>query len=207
MFGQFRDFFPTRRHPPAPSPAQADVTGGQGAEPVENAEHANGAHFAAGSAPRSATSRAGAGAGSSALGGTPASASASTGAAGAGAARTPAQQTGDKGEDAAAQFLAAKGHQVLERNWRAGRDEIDLITRDGAALVFVEVRTRAQNALVGGFHSINARKKAALRRVCGAYLKTCRPRPQTYRLDVVQIQMGKGGQMTIHHYAGIALFN
>lgn len=112
-----------------------------------------------------------------------------------------------KGEEAAAAFLTEKGHRVLERNWRAGRDEIDLITRDGAALVFVEVRTRADGALVGGYHSIDARKKAALRRVCGAYLKGCHPRPLTYRLDVVQISMGKGGQMQIHHYAGIALFN
>lgn len=122
-------------------------------------------------------------------------------------AQTPAQRTGSAGEAAAAEYLTGKGHRVLERNWRAGRDEIDLITLDGQALVFVEVRTRAQTALVGGFHSIDARKKAALRRVCGAYLQTRNPRPRTYRLDVVQISMGKGGQMTINHYAGIALFN
>lgn len=122
-------------------------------------------------------------------------------------AQTAAQRTGSAGEAAAAEYLTGKGHRVLERNWRAGRDEIDLITMDGQALVFVEVRTRAQTALVGGFHSIDARKKAALRRVCGAYLQSRNPRPRTYRLDVVQISMGKGGQMTINHYAGIALFN
>lgn len=120
---------------------------------------------------------------------------------------TPAQRTGALGEAAAAEHLVAEGHRVVERNWRAGRDEIDLITTDGNCLVFVEVRTRAESALVGGYHSISARKKAALRRVCAAYLKTCHPRPRTYRLDVVQITLGKGGQKVIHHYAGLALFN
>lgn len=120
---------------------------------------------------------------------------------------TPAMRSGMAAEAAAARFLEEKGHRVLERNWRAGRDEIDLITQDGVCLVFVEVRARAASALVGGFHSIDKRKKAALRRVCSAYLNVQKPRPQTYRLDVVQIALGNGGQMTIHHYAGVALFN
>lgn len=114
---------------------------------------------------------------------------------------------GRAGEDAAADFLMKAGHRILERNWRAGRDEIDLITVDGPCLVFVEVRARAQGALVGGYHSIDKRKRAALRRVCFAYLDGCRPRPRTYRFDVVQIALGKGGQMEIHHYAGVSLFN
>lgn len=121
--------------------------------------------------------------------------------------RTPAQVRGDAAEAAAAQFLIERGHRVVERNWRAGRDEIDLITIDGPCLVFVEVRARAAGALVGGYHSIDRRKKAALRRVCSAYLQAAKPRPQTYRLDAVQIALGKGGQMEIHHYAGLALFN
>ena len=49
---------------------------------------------------------------------------------------------GRKGEDAACVWLASKGHTVLERNWRGGRCEIDIITADTAGLHFVEVKSR-----------------------------------------------------------------
>lgn len=51
-------------------------------------------------------------------------------------------QTGREGEDLACEFLAEKGHTILERNWRYGHLEIDIISCDKQGLHFVEVKTR-----------------------------------------------------------------
>ena len=49
---------------------------------------------------------------------------------------------GRTGEEIAARFLAGKGHDVLERNWRAGHLEIDVITEAEDGIHFVEVKSR-----------------------------------------------------------------
>ncbi|MDR1414846.1 MAG: YraN family protein [Odoribacteraceae bacterium] len=51
---------------------------------------------------------------------------------------------GRLGEDRAAVFLAESGCTILERNWRAGRAEVDFIVLDGEEIVVVEVKTRAR---------------------------------------------------------------
>jgi putative endonuclease len=56
------------------------------------------------------------------------------------------QSFGKKGEVMAADFLLAKHYQVLERNFRFKKSEIDLICRLGDLLVFVEVKTRSNRA-------------------------------------------------------------
>lgn len=51
--------------------------------------------------------------------------------------------TGRWGEDAAADYLAANGYAIAERNWRSGHYEIDIIAYKGDRIVFVEVKTRS----------------------------------------------------------------
>ena len=51
-------------------------------------------------------------------------------------------ETGRRGEDAACRYLAARGHVILERNWRSGHWEIDIITLAQDGLHIVEVKTR-----------------------------------------------------------------
>ncbi|MFT6204136.1 MAG: putative endonuclease, partial [Spirosomataceae bacterium] len=55
---------------------------------------------------------------------------------------TDKQDQGQIGEDMATAFLQNKGFKVLERNFRAGQSEIDIIGMDKECLVFVEVRLR-----------------------------------------------------------------
>lgn len=113
---------------------------------------------------------------------------------------------GQFGEREAARFLKKKGAKILLRNWRSGKDEIDLIVQMGVVLVFVEVRTRDEKALVGGYHSVTARKKKALRRVCDAYLRRSRPRPPHFRFDIVEVRLGMDNEFSIHHYENVPLF-
>ncbi|NCA87208.1 MAG: YraN family protein [Clostridia bacterium] len=51
-------------------------------------------------------------------------------------------ETGEQGEELAAQYLANAGYKILERNWHFGKNEIDLIAQDGEFIVFAEVKTR-----------------------------------------------------------------
>jgi putative endonuclease len=53
-------------------------------------------------------------------------------------------QTGNAGEAAAAEYLAGKGYEIVERNYRYSRAEVDLIVRKDNWLVFVEVKTRSR---------------------------------------------------------------
>lgn len=75
--------------------------------------------------------------------------------------RTP---TGDRGQQVAAAWLEReRGFTIVARNWRSPhdrRDESDLVARDGDALVFVEVKTRAAGALVPGYYAVDERKSA-----------------------------------------------
>ena len=53
------------------------------------------------------------------------------------------KNTGNKGEDLAAEFLVGKGWQILNRNFRFGYCEIDIIARKENWILFVEVKTRS----------------------------------------------------------------
>jgi len=53
---------------------------------------------------------------------------------------------GRRGEDIACKFLIDRGHTVVDRNWRSGHLEIDIVTVDPAGLHFVEVKSRVAPA-------------------------------------------------------------
>ena len=52
-------------------------------------------------------------------------------------------EIGKNGEDLAVEYLVNKGYKILERNWRSGHKEIDIIAMDGDTLVVVEVKCRS----------------------------------------------------------------
>ena len=55
------------------------------------------------------------------------------------------RQRGALGEAFACARLLEDGYRILERNWRSGKSEIDLITQKGNVIAFIEVKTRAQD--------------------------------------------------------------
>jgi putative endonuclease len=68
--------------------------------------------------------------------------------------------TGNKGEEIAANFLAAKGYEVVNRNYRYKHAEIDLIVKKSDLLIFVEVKTRSSTSF-GEPETFVSAKKAA----------------------------------------------
>jgi putative endonuclease len=122
-------------------------------------------------------------------------------------ARGAAADIGARGERAAAEHLRhEKGFAIVQRNWRHGRDEIDLVCRDGEILVFVEVKTRAAHALVGGRAAVNRRKKRALARACRAYLAQLEVKPRTFRFDIAEVEHRDGSVTAVRHFANVPLF-
>lgn len=69
---------------------------------------------------------------------------------------------GAAGEELAAQHLTERGLRVIERNFRVRGGEIDLICRDGATVVFVEVRLRRRSDYGGAAASITTTKQARI---------------------------------------------
>lgn len=67
-------------------------------------------------------------------------------------------ELGKWGEDEAARFLQRKGFSILERDWRVGKRDLDIIAlkEDGKLLVFVEVKT------AGMMYICNQRKLSIL---------------------------------------------
>ena len=77
---------------------------------------------------------------------------------------------GKKGEDAACRYLAGLGQHILERNWRGGRCEIDIISADVSGLHFVEVKSRKAPCAADPEVNVTALKKRHLVQAALKYL-------------------------------------
>ena len=65
-------------------------------------------------------------------------------------------ELGKWGEDLAAEYLEKKGYTIVERDWKSGRRDIDIIALDDDVVVFVEVKTRRNSLL----RSLRAKTKS-----------------------------------------------
>jgi putative endonuclease len=99
------------------------------------------------------------------------------------------KEIGDAGEEAAARHLAAQGLRVVARNFRVKGGELDLVCRDGATTVFVEVRRRAGTDFGGAAWSITPAKQKRL--VLAARHWLARHGEGACRFDCVLIDGGK----------------
>jgi putative endonuclease len=100
--------------------------------------------------------------------------------------RTAAQSAGGEAEEAASRFLEGRGLQILARNYRTRLGEIDLIARDGATLVFVEVRKRTSEAYGGAAGSIGPQKQRRIAAAARQYLARLGREPAC-RFDVITL--------------------
>src|ERR1700675_3298559 len=102
---------------------------------------------------------------------------------------TAAQAAGGAAEDAAARFLERHGLEIVARNYRTRLGEIDLVARDGATLVFVEVRMRTCDRFGGAAESIGWRKRSRIEAAARQYLARLRREPPC-RFDVITLDGG-----------------
>ena len=99
------------------------------------------------------------------------------------------RQVGTQYESMAVQYLTEAGYHILERNFRCRTGEIDIIAKDGAYLVFVEVKYRASAACGSALEAVDYRKQQSILRVAQDYMVSHGYGTQTNcRFDVVAIQ-------------------
>ncbi len=101
---------------------------------------------------------------------------------------------GAQAEQLAAQFLQRHGLALLQQNYRCRCGEIDLVMRDGATLVFVEVRLRSRADFGGAAASIGRTKQGRLVRTAQHYLSTLRSIPPC-RFDTVLLHSADGHEI------------
>jgi putative endonuclease len=107
--------------------------------------------------------------------------------------------TGRAGEELAARWLERHGMRVLHRNWRQGRNEIDLIVRDGQTIAFVEVKTRRLGIGATPAAAVSASKRRKLARVAAGWIATWPGEGREYRFDIVEVTNAAGGEPLIEH--------
>jgi len=121
--------------------------------------------------------------------------------AGSGAERRRA--LGRFGETYAARHLVQQGLVLLDRNWRCEAGEIDLVLRDGRALVVCEVKTRSSTTFGSPVEAVSEAKAERLRRLADRWLEEHGVRPPEVRLDVVGVLVPRTGRPQVEHVRGV----
>ncbi|MFQ5508007.1 MAG: YraN family protein [Leptospirillia bacterium] len=102
-----------------------------------------------------------------------------------------AHDLGRDAESIACDHLEQKGFEVVAKNWRSNRGELDIICRDGDALVFVEVKARSNNRFGGAPWALPPSKRDLVIRTARHYLAERRLYGRVAcRFDVVLVDAG-----------------
>lgn len=80
-------------------------------------------------------------------------------------------QVGNSGEELAEQFFMFRGFTVLEKNWRTGRLEVDLILKEKNCLIFCEVKTRSGDFDTLPEDAVTSKKINNLIKAAGHYIE------------------------------------
>ncbi len=104
---------------------------------------------------------------------------------------------GKQGEEAAARFLMFHDYSILERNWRSGHLEVDIIAQKRGLLVFVEVKTLANTNVMNPEERVDAEKRDNIVRAAKAYL-SIHDLDQQVRFDIISVT-GEAPPFSVRH--------
>lgn len=110
---------------------------------------------------------------------------------------------GAYGEEAAVRQLHESGLEILDRNWRCPDGELDVIAREGPALVICEVKTRSGAGFGTPLDAVTQAKAARLRRLARCWLSEQRVWFDEVRFDVVSVLCTGDGIVSIEHVRGV----
>ena len=111
------------------------------------------------------------------------------------------QKIGRWGEQAAADYLASKGYEILERNLYTPHGEIDIISRLDGLTVLVEVKTRTSKRFGYPEEAINTRKQAHLL-ACAEYYAQANDL-DTWQIDAISVEGKPGQEVKITHFENV----
>lgn len=96
---------------------------------------------------------------------------------------------GAKGERLAADFLSRQGYEIIAKNFRYERGEIDIIAKKGELISFCEVKTRTSSAYGSGEDAVNSRKQKQIRKVAEGFISERAFAGYDFRFDVVVVEV------------------
>ncbi|MFP4071558.1 MAG: YraN family protein [Desulfovibrionales bacterium] len=105
---------------------------------------------------------------------------------------------GELGETAAADYLRRKRYRILDRNWSCRQGELDIVCDLKGTIVFVEVKTRDSEGMVGPVESLNAKKQERVARAAAQYLSTYQLWDRPCRFDLMVV-LCTGDRVTLEH--------
>lgn len=109
------------------------------------------------------------------------------------------------GENIAAKYLKDKGYKIIDRNFRKGYGEVDIIAVKDNVLVFIEVKTRKTMLYGGAIEAISYHKIKSLIRTAQYYKLTHSKLPEMIRIDAVLIDLNSSDKaLKIEHVEDIS---
>ncbi|MBK6341531.1 MAG: YraN family protein [Flavobacteriales bacterium] len=105
---------------------------------------------------------------------------------------------GAEGEQLACRFLEDSGFEVIERNWKHGKLELDIVAKHGRYLVFVEVKTRSSVQHGEPEEAVKKGKRGKLIKAANAYIQASGT-DLAARFDIVSVILHPSGKPYIHH--------
>ena len=115
-------------------------------------------------------------------------------------------ELGAWGEQLASDFLQRKGYTIIERDWKLGHKDLDIIAKHKGVVVFVEVKTRRNRVFEEPEEAIDHRKLQHLRQAINYYVKSRRINLEI-RLDVITVVgTPEGAPPEISHIEDIPMF-
>ncbi|MEO7503172.1 MAG: YraN family protein [Gemmatimonadaceae bacterium] len=113
------------------------------------------------------------------------------------------QVLGERGERVAERWLLSKGWQMLNRRFRSGHRDIDLVAAravDGGErlVAFVEVKTRVSAAFGGPLGAVHWRKQREMSRAARDWIGRFHRSGDVYRFDVVGVVFGGEAPEIVH---------
>ena len=94
---------------------------------------------------------------------------------------------GQAGEQMACDFLETQGHQILDRNWRTGHLELDIISEAADGVHFVEVKARTAPVTTTVMDQVNVIKQKRISAAAGQYLNKKHLEGKEVFFDVVSV--------------------
>jgi putative endonuclease len=109
---------------------------------------------------------------------------------------------GNEGEDIASDYLKKNGYEIIERNYRFHKGEIDIVAKDKETnyLVFVEVKSRKSLEYGEPEYAITPAKSKQLKRMANYYLLDNHIQNHDCRLDVITVLLTPSNPPLINHY-------
>ena len=112
------------------------------------------------------------------------------------------QLLGLRGERIAEEWLVGKGWRVVERRFRSGHRDIDLVVErvgaEGRLIAFVEVKTRVSSGYGGPLGAVHWKKQREMARAARDWMSRERGGTAIFRFDVVGVIYGQGPVEVIH---------